>query len=587
MGERTNYIPMRSLRGVDLAQAFRDQFTVLQKRALAAGTTIAKLAGDDVDDFRAMAAKVMRKSPGDLTDADFSAAAKAALAQAKTVAVYTPSAVFDRGEQGIGEAFREYDVGKLFTGYINGNLKAVHFDEALKGVRTYITAYRAAGMTNAANYLEQYMADVTGASSRGLVGAMRTAGVTLRDAGRQLQGSDNLAVRGLGHMTEGLPDFLGWANGLVYSSYLGLPNVMAPLRNMLQVPLKTIPEIGYVNGTKWMFQAAWDLTKEMTEAVAAKQNPFKVIEQRLQAEGHIGQHIMANLDVEPGIGNTLRGAADWLNGWSMVLYQHTETMNRALTVKMGQQWAKELATGSKSAFTALNRLPPGFRNELQASGILGGKYTPEVIDKLGHAIGDALIGRTQFRYGKELQSEFGRAMGPLFTMFTKWPTMVAADILEGFGEGKVRGTTALITKNLAPWGLLYAIQAAKDHSGSDPSIAYQLFVGDLPKMTPFDSVLPEAVKAKLTGKPSTGSTFDMVGGPMVQLGKDYIDALSKVGNDNGSFGTGMRTALRQTVKSYIPIFSQAVNEMDRFDQARNPGAATTSRELINRITGGQ
>ncbi len=569
IGNISNYVPMRSLRGVDLAEAFRDQYTALQKRALAGRTTIGKLTGEDADDFRAMAAKVLRKAPDELTDADFTTAAKAALEHSKTNPVYTPSAVFERLGS-VPDTYREYDVGKLFTGYINGNFKAVHFDQPLKDVRTYISAYRAAGLTQAADYLERYMADVTGASSRGLAGQMRDAGVALRDAGRKLQGSDSAAVRGLGRATEGLPDFAAWANGLIYPSYLGFPNVKAPLRNMTQVVLKTVPEIGYANGSKWMFKAMWDLGAEMAEATKAGTNPFRVIEERLQQAGHVGQHIMANLDHDPTIASKARSAADWLNSKSMLLYAQTETLNRAITVKMGQEWAKAAAAGDQSALAALNRLAPGARNQIAASNLL----QPENVDKLGHFLGSELIGRTQFRYGKELQSDFGRAMGPLFTMFTKWPTMVAADMLDGFGESKTRGVANVVTKYLAPYGALYAIQQAKDMSGGDPSTAYKVWVGDLPSAAPLDTITHPT------------KTMDVLGGPGLQLGREYLNALSEVGTNGSKAATLGRTALRHTVKSYIPGVSQVLNELDRWDNAAGSHQATTTRELINRITGG-
>jgi hypothetical protein len=561
IGEIQDYVPLKALRGVDLAERMRDTYTSLQRQALAGKTSILKLAGEEAQDFRTMAGRVLRKDAEKLTEGDLTSVAKLALQQGKTTPTYTPSAVFERLGS-VPDGFREYDVGKLFTGYINGNLKAVHFDTALKQVQSHITAFRAAGLPEAATFFERHLADVTGASSRGLAGAMRDAGLSLRNAGRTLQGSDSAAARAAGHVVEGIPEFAGWANGLVYPSYLGLPNLKAPLRNVTQPVFKTLPEIGWRAATKWTFQAYAEVGAEMKAAAKAGKNPFTHMDDQLKAAGLSGQHIMANLDVEPGMASGARQVVDKFNSKIMALYSQTDTINRAVTAKMGQQWAKAVLAGDKSAIQALDRLGPGMRAQLKADG-LGDAAA------LGHKLGDCLIGRTQFRYGKELQSEFGRTMGPLFTMFTKWPTMVAADVLDGFDKSKLQGTKDLITKYLAPLGALYAVEHALTASGGDHNTAFKVYVGDLPSLSPADTVMHPF------------KTIDGLGGPMVQLGREALDAAGDIGGDRGD--DKARTVVRHVLKGYAPVVAPILNELDRWSNARNPKQPTPTRDFVNKL----
>jgi hypothetical protein len=577
VGHLEDYIPLKQLRGVDLAEALRGKLTDLQATALAAGKKSLLDLGDHPDfvEYKDTVARLLRRDPGTLTDGDLIGAAKSALGQAKTSLGYSPSAVYERLGEGMPDWSREWDIGKLYTQYVHGNLKAVEFDTPFKLGQTYLTSLRAMGLKNAGDYVENYLNDMSGGAARGLAGAMRSAGESMRDAGRQLQAGGKVAGAA-GRALEGLPDFAAWANGLVYPAYLGLPNLKAVLRNTTQTVFTTIPEIGYTRGAKWAFDAAVGLAGDMKAAAKAGHNPFEHIDDQLKAVGLAGSHSLVNLEAPQTLAGGARGTINRFNELSMKLYETTDILNRALTQRMGQAWAKAIAEGDVGAANALARIGPGTKNALRTSGLAqaAGKGDPDSVAELGHTLGDYLIGRTQFRYGKEQQSEFGRTMGPLFTMFTKWPMMVASDVHDGFQRGWMHGAQHAASKYLGPWAVLHGVQAALDAAGGDHSAAYNVYVGDLPSYSPMDNIIHPTKQ------------LEQLGGPAVQLGKGYMDALGAVGDDSSKAGTLARTATRQLLKGYVPGVSNVLNELDRWSRASDPGQATPTREFVNKLTDG-
>lgn len=571
VGYIANYVPLKALKGADMAAALRARLGDLQRKALGQKKNSLLDLGDDPEflEFKDVVGHLVGKDPSKLTEGDLVGAAKSALGRGKTSIGYTPGAVFERTGDGVPEFAREWDVGKLFTQLVNGNLKAVHFDRAFKQGQATHAALERMGLQKSAQYVERYLLDQSGAASRGLAGFIRNTGETLRDAGRQLQAYDGVKGQA-GKALEAVPDFVGWANGLVYPSYLGFPNVKAITRNMTQTLFTTVPELGGFKAAKWWGEATGGMIKEAMQEIANKRSPFKLWSKQLQDVGLLGEHIMADIDTTPGLTTGLRYYADKFNSWAMKLYSETDTINRMLAYRMGQSWAKAVANGHPGAVEALAKLGPGTKNQLRASGLIDATIKSKDSAKLGHVLGDWLIGRTQFRYGKEQQSEFGRYMGTAFSMFTKWPVMVGSDIHDSFQRGALNGVRHTAQKYLAPYALLYGAQAAMTASGNDPSVAYKLVVGDAREYSPLESIL------------HPGKQLEQLGGPGVQLAKEGLETLTHLERgDTDKAAALARTAARQLIKGYVPGVSQVINEVDRYERAVDPDAETLSRRFVN------
>lgn len=567
VGQITNYIPLKELRGPDLAEALRTRLTTIQQQALAAGKrSLLDVTTDEASEYKSVVARVLGKDVDALSDGDLIGAAKSAvLGRGKTTLGFTPGAMFERVAEDIPDFTREYHFGKLVTSYINTNLKAVEFDAAFKQGQTYAVALRAMGLPNSAQYLETYMADQSG-QSRGLVAATQAGIARLADAGRQLEGSGSALARVAGRTLQAAPDFVSWANSLVYPSYLGLPNVHAPVMRMSHTWFTTAPELGFLQGSRLVAQATFDVVKDLANYAKAGKAPFAAMEADLQSRGVMGAHAHVDLTTEAGLSSTLRQYTDKINSAAMWVFSKADTANRAIAYKVGQRWGQEVVKGEAGAIANLAKLGPGTQAMLRSTpGIM------EDPERLGHELGDWLIGRTQFRFGPAQQSEFGRAAGSAFTMFTKWPLMVGSDIIDHFdkagpGVAWADGVRHLASKYMAPLGALYAAQAAVTATGGHPGPAYDLVIGNLPDYSPLLSV----------------RKYDIFGGPGVEFAREALK-----GAEGGLEGdaTAGRKALRTVLKSYLPPVSAVVNELDRWKKADGQ-STSVSKDMINALTGG-
>jgi hypothetical protein len=291
---------------------------------------------------------------------------------------------------------------------------------------------------------------------------------------------------------------------------------------------------------------------------------WKAIEADLQQRG-LASTSLGRVELEPGLTGKTGRALRQFNEFTMKAYSGTDVANRKITAETAALWADALNAGSKPALAALERLPTGFKVRLRQA-------PPEQWTDI---LADYLIGRTQFRYGRETMNEFGRDMGSAFSMFTKWPVMVASDIVDTFQRNAHKGTLPgawaatqrLGTKYMAPLAALYAANEALqnitgDETGGPPRGVARFLLGkDITEISPLMSV----------------KAIDILANPALELGRDFVSAPGDASKS--------RTVLRRGIKTLMPG-AQILNELDRWSEAHNPGEATPSRELVNKITGG-
>jgi hypothetical protein len=104
----------------------------------------------------------------------------------------------------------------------------------------------------------------------------------------------------------------------------------------------------------------------------------------------------------------------------MFFYQAADTVNRMTTVNIGKQLAKDFVAGDAVAKKMVSRMGRGYQAKIARAANA---------DEVEHLIIDQLLSTTQFNYDKISLSEFGRELGPVFAVFTKWPTSIAGDIV--------------------------------------------------------------------------------------------------------------------------------------------------------------
>jgi hypothetical protein len=203
-----------------------------------------------------------------------------------------------------------------------------------------------------------------------------------------------------------------------------------------------------------------------------------------------------------------------------------------------------------------------------------------------------LLAETQFNYNRTSLSEYGRYMGPIFSVFSKWPTAIAGDIIEKYKGGQ---TIRAAQKYLGPLSVLYAIdffvapstlpgalgEAAQSTSRTDWTESDRMkhfLVG-----SGFRSWSPVSA----AGSVITGDIFQSPGVQIVSgLGKAAISAdteqLNKVVNTvTQSYGPG--AGIVRFVSDDLATLLSGSRPEGTFLERAVEGTRITTEEIANRL----
>jgi hypothetical protein len=248
------------------------------------------------------------------------------------------------------------------------------------------------------------------------------------------------------------PELLTTMNQSMYNSFLGL-SPRAAIQNMTQPILATVPELGWAYGSKKLLGAYRDLLhlgagaekglqvklNEVTAPRFGKKAGDTIsaadFRTKLLATGKSTQQFNQEMAREHSSHlqkyGAWRGAEKAFNKWntaSMQLFEGAENINRSTTSLMATSVARDLLghTTPKDAEAAqvfVRNMGPAYRAEV------GKALMNKDAGKVTELLSNYLIGKTMFDYNRLTMSEYGRFMGPMFSVFTKWPTAVAGDIV--------------------------------------------------------------------------------------------------------------------------------------------------------------
>jgi len=167
------------------------------------------------------------------------------------------------------------------------------------------------------------------------------------------------------------------------------------------------------------------------------------------------QEIMRS-GIEQGVvGSVPKQMLEKFNEASMALYERAERMNRLTTSYLGEAVARDLMQPGSSAGAEefLEGMQDSYRRAITRAREAG---NAEAVQKL---VTDYLIGKTIFNYSRSSMSAFGRYMGPIFSVFSKWPTAIAGDIVDTLQrQGWADGALDVGARYMAPLAALLAVE---------------------------------------------------------------------------------------------------------------------------------
>lgn len=232
-----------------------------------------------------------------------------------------------------------------------------------------------------------------------------------------------------------LPDVTQAMARNLYPAFLGL-NPDGVFRNLTGPFAKTAQDVGGAYGNAAVAEATLRAGKSLKD-IADIQNakPSSAV-RKLRDYGLMpADFSFENLEViHKGIdaGGKGRRAFELItNKVPMYFYTKADVANRVVTLHTAEKVTRDALAGNQNALTYIRKLQPGYRK--QALRALNSKNE----QALERVVASHLNATTQFNYDQVSKAAYARYMGGLFSMFSKWPTAIAGDMID-----VVRGSKA-------------------------------------------------------------------------------------------------------------------------------------------------
>lgn len=397
----------------------------------------------------------------------------------------------------IPDLIREKNFTKLAMRWNVQTFRAALFRESFDELQRIRDLAIASKDGRAARYVDNLLDDLTGMRKGTLVtwGARQKQKLQLR-LYDQVQNSPNTSTRVLSKLFLDSTDMTHVFTTMPYASWLGGLNVKPLITNLSQTLTMTFPELGPVLAdrtspgvlgslVKFMAKGETIVIKHPEVLKALQQSPklnkmyghlkvgdtvtTKNISLILANERLLGQswnnemlEAMREGLMTSAASSKIRGFIQQYSDAMLFAYQRTEWINRFIAYKSGQELGSLIQKGDKAALRYLGtEIPPSWRKKIikmSNDGDLAGVQSE---------MANWLVDTTILNYNRAALSEYGRTMGPFFSMFTKWPTSISADLIDAYErQGFAKGTYRNFMKYGAPWTLLMlADTVASDITG--------------------------------------------------------------------------------------------------------------------------
>lgn len=410
------------------------------------------------------------------------------------------SAAFAREAENIPKFVQETDVNKLMQAWAHNTFKTIHLREGTQELRTAARTLKSVD-SNAYNYIKNHIDDMLGTRTSAVAGAYNQmvlqAKSSLQSAIDTSSGVKRQAYKALKTM----PDFMSFMGKQIYPAVLGL-NAKAIIRNMTQPYMLTAGEVSgigkwFSSNTRYAYTKATKAqaetlamyaqgikaraSKEMAKALNVK--PFEEVTFRgltggmqfLQNQGQLPIRVTfeAMEEVQKQLTKLGAQSADTLATYAMWGYTMSDMHNRLVTYNMARSVTKDIISGlkkgrgdllnlnEKAAADMIKSVDPGyrtlFREQIVKWRSVDQEVRPLIEEEIHKSMATYLISKTQFQYNRVSMSEFGREMGTAFSMFTKWPFSITADMTNLVKQHGTAGAAKAARKYFGPWASMWAL----------------------------------------------------------------------------------------------------------------------------------
>lgn len=369
---------------------------------------------------------------------------------------------------GTPDLIKEFDIMRLGESYTSNTMKQAYVGSSVSKLKAELMALANAGIDK--HYIEDMSNLITDIQGNGRHGTLaqsvrdtlstfeireRITAAKAEAAGQNVKASIHRALASA-------PDALAYLGNQVYPNTLGIfVNQRSPIKNLFQPFMTTSPEIGYTYGIP-------KATRGMTYAL---RHP-KLAAQELDELGLHGSEwgkVLQSTISDPTIGKQWRALAkvnSSVANMAMLGFEISETANRYAAKTMGFAVAEDLVSAmshknklSSAEGTALeylqNMMDSGRRDTeslLQQIRHASGDERAALQKQLGVTISQSLIQKTVIDYNKANASIFARSMPAPLIVFTKYPTILAGNLMHTIEtKGYSAALTPIMKSYIAPF----------------------------------------------------------------------------------------------------------------------------------------
>ena len=435
---------------------------------------------------------------------------------------------------------RETDIGRMATIDANSIADLIYKRPVLDKLDTQITLLKLKGFDNSADYLNNLKKDILGITRKG------TENRQIKSVERALGWGNNK----VGKAALGLNDTVMNA---IYANYLGF-NPRAIVRNLTQPYTMTTRELGVgVQGDLLALNSTRKVLREGLDKAQKRFSKLGLVDSRdPRPEDFEGMKTgLSSYFKDSKWARRFDKSLDKYSQVAMYMYGKTDTINRLVTAQMSEDIAKLVSSGKTKW---LKNAPQQIRNKVQKQLDEGAS-----VAELTQTIGKWMETKTQLSYAKDDMYEFGREMGPMFSMLSKWPTAVTSDIATKIRKDARGGAAKSVMKYLAPLALVNVLQGGLDETlDPDSAQSQEMFgYGGLKSWLPqsaatgvLDAIVPIHAKSALE------SGQDLLG-----LGSDYMS-----GRWDKQSARQLRKIMKKNAESFVPVAGGVMKGIERVEK---------------------
>lgn len=345
----------------------------------------------------------------------------------------------------IPEFMREKNLYRLANKWSTNTLRHLYLRDNMNKLGSYAKRLKGAGAELEARYIENLLADINGVRKGTAADLTRnTINKWQRAVDKLEEKSSSKSTKAVATALKTIPEITSDLGKQIYPNLLGL-NPKSLVQNAMQPLLKTAPELGGKYGYETVLKGTLLTLKNFNKYVKrAEQLGLMPAEFTTKYSRAIADGIRRNsLYAIPSEQATKLGEV------ALYLYSKMDILNRAIALGTSDIMARDIAKGTPAVKAAFKKLPNTIKSEINST-----KNVEEIADIIGRHLNAA----TQYNYNRISMSEFGRTMGPLFSIFSKWPTATAGDIIgELRDKGTLKGSLRNLEKYVYPLLMLKAI----------------------------------------------------------------------------------------------------------------------------------